>query len=1000
MLSVLYGPFQPDLEAAFVAKLRELAARPRRGPVLIVAPSRRMADRLERLAAVETGLSLVGFRFHTFHSLALEIVDEEGLGELALVSDPVFHDRVVDELLREGGFFGVSASGYRPRALAGAVRASLRDLIDAGVSAEDIAENFGEAPVESEAERKRLAALLALSSAYERRLSELKVCSSSGVTREAARRCGDSRVLAAASEVLYYGFYDLTGLQLDFFEAVAARCETTLFFPYRRAHPAFRFADELFEEKLLARAKPAPPAGASPAAAAALDSLFRPEAAPAALGDDALRVISASGARDELWACAKEIARLVAEGYCAYEDVAVLARSLEPYRAAAAEVFAENEIPVDLRADEPLLRHPLAKCCFHLLMMRRRDFPAAAALDLLGSPYFKDGRAGWRRLIEELGIRGGFLQWQGKLEARAAKDADAASLWELVSSWREELSRPGASWSDLSRRCETLLERRLRPVRPTPEESEVWEAVLSCVRSLAGFDRLGSVPRMEEFLECLEEKLRRASRPTASGARGVRVLDVMDARGDAFGVTFLLGLKERFFPRQIEEDALLRDATRDALRRAAGYSIARKLAGYDEERLLFYLAAASARKRFYCVYPRSDESGKAEVPSLYLRELCRCAGLPFGERERRVPRQPADRLRESALDSLSPRELSLRLSLDGGDAPGALDALGRADPLLSAGLAALPRLNARGAPGPFDGIVGEPADYLERWRRRGVSPKALDAFAECPFAFFAQRLLELGSDDDALELGDFDGKTRGTIYHAILERFHGGAPLDGAIEAVFQENDWKRLGLYPVLWRAAKEAMTENLRAFVAWDEARLRELGLRPLWREKELSGELPGGGGLKLAGKIDRIDADAEGRKFWIVDYKSRWWGGLRSSSQGRLAAEIAKGGMHQMPVYAELARQALGPGAEFLGASLRALEESPETTGLPREQRYDAAQEKAEAPAFWARVREAVGRISSGRFPISPQDGEFGRCARCEFSGVCRKGHGPSRQRAQAA
>src|SRR5688500_14625528 len=116
MLSVRYGPFQPDLEDAFIAKLRALAAARGVGPVLIVAPSRRLADRLERLAAVEHGLALAGFRFHTFHSLALEIVDEEGLGDKALVSDPAFHDRVVDELLAKGGFFGVSAAGYRPRA--------------------------------------------------------------------------------------------------------------------------------------------------------------------------------------------------------------------------------------------------------------------------------------------------------------------------------------------------------------------------------------------------------------------------------------------------------------------------------------------------------------------------------------------------------------------------------------------------------------------------------------------------------------------------------------------------------------------------------------------------------------------------------------------------------------------------------------------------------------------------------------------------------------------
>ena len=42
----------------------------------------------------------------------------------------------------------------------------------------------------------------------------------------AASRAGDPTILEGFTEVLYYGFYDLTGLQLDFFEAVTARCDS------------------------------------------------------------------------------------------------------------------------------------------------------------------------------------------------------------------------------------------------------------------------------------------------------------------------------------------------------------------------------------------------------------------------------------------------------------------------------------------------------------------------------------------------------------------------------------------------------------------------------------------------------------------------------------------------------------------------------------------------------------------------------------------------------
>ncbi|MDD5655834.1 MAG: hypothetical protein PHF00_01070, partial [Elusimicrobia bacterium] len=91
MLKVCYGPFHPDLEEAFAARLAQLAAR--RARVLVVAPSRLLADRLQRLAAVEKGLAVADVHFHTFSSLALEAT-AAAWGGARLLSDPVFHDRV------------------------------------------------------------------------------------------------------------------------------------------------------------------------------------------------------------------------------------------------------------------------------------------------------------------------------------------------------------------------------------------------------------------------------------------------------------------------------------------------------------------------------------------------------------------------------------------------------------------------------------------------------------------------------------------------------------------------------------------------------------------------------------------------------------------------------------------------------------------------------------------------------------------------------------------
>src|SRR4051812_26090994 len=97
MLKVVCGPFAA-LEEAFAARVAELKPGPGGAPLLVVAPSRRLADRLERLLVVEKGLALAGVHFHTFHSLAAALLEDEELpGDL--LPDPDLHDAVVDGLL-------------------------------------------------------------------------------------------------------------------------------------------------------------------------------------------------------------------------------------------------------------------------------------------------------------------------------------------------------------------------------------------------------------------------------------------------------------------------------------------------------------------------------------------------------------------------------------------------------------------------------------------------------------------------------------------------------------------------------------------------------------------------------------------------------------------------------------------------------------------------------------------------------------------------------------
>ncbi|MBI5882328.1 MAG: exodeoxyribonuclease V subunit gamma, partial [Elusimicrobia bacterium] len=360
----------------------------------VVAPSRRMAARLQRLLALEKGLALMGVRFHTFHSLALELVEESGREHERLVTDGLFHDKIIDRLLAR------RLKGRRlARGLASAFRSSIRDLVDCGLTPEGFRESFGERISELR-HADRLRQVLALQEDYLEALKKAAILPPSGLARLAIEILGDTgeTALGRYSELLYYGFYDLTGSQADFFEAVRQNSSVTLFYPYRKGHPAFEFAKRFYEQNA-GHAKPVHlEAGVETRALGpSLDAFGSPESRAGLPRPEALTVISASGAADEVWAAAKEILALVkgtakakhGEQALSFDDIGVVARTLEPYRSEISAVFKENAIPFSMSSPEPLLRHPAAKLLLNVLQLGRREFPVSTVMDLAGSPYFK-----------------------------------------------------------------------------------------------------------------------------------------------------------------------------------------------------------------------------------------------------------------------------------------------------------------------------------------------------------------------------------------------------------------------------------------------------------------------------------------------------------------------------------------------------------------------------------------------------------------------------------
>lgn len=346
MLTVVSGPFHPGLEAAFLARIGELKKNPM-ARVAIVAPSSRLVDRLQ-LALAEKGAAHLNLHFHTFSSLAEMIVASEAPLEKPILSDPLFFDSLVKQIVWDDKPFDAFEELAVPDGFPPAVRGTLRDLLDAGIHQENVDELIQEGFVGTDVDLGSLRALLNLHRLYLRRIAKLSVLPRSELLKQAIKIAPQSSALKEFEEILYYGFYDLTGLQADFFHAVVKNFPSRFFFPYVHNHPAYAFAKhfrDIFVQPVMREEMVCEPVKTSAS----------------------LQILNVSGQRDEAWFVANEIRRLHDEEGIAFKDIAVIARTKERLGFLIQEALSDRHVPYRTSSHPSLMMFPEALDALRLL---------------------------------------------------------------------------------------------------------------------------------------------------------------------------------------------------------------------------------------------------------------------------------------------------------------------------------------------------------------------------------------------------------------------------------------------------------------------------------------------------------------------------------------------------------------------------------------------------------------------------------------------------------
>ena len=1059
-MQTILGPFNPDLENSLVEEILKYKDADLLSPLLILTPSDLLRRRLKILLSRERRLALLNVQLLTFYQLALRLQAESSGTALELRTD-LFLEEALRQIIRTRQPGAEPFAGIEERAGGcAALWQTLRDLRDGLVDPTVALDALGEGHFSQRAS-ERTSQLLVLLRTFQQFCRRQKITDQSDLNRAATEQVPASRFLQQFSQIFYYGFYDLTQIQVDFFHAVARHYPTTLYFPYLSAkpsHDAWRFAERFYERYIQGHntepAQELESQGVLPASARLFDDNKERK-----YGDFPkhwqCHIVSTFGIQDEVAAAAKEILRLAEDCKLQLHEIGVVARSLESYSQVVKDIFHQHRIPLAGTLEEPLVQFPLTKAVILLLNLPAKDFVRSQVIDLLSSPYFQfqniDGNPAsvrpdlWDLATRELAICKGVAEWRRlrryshrDLELRQTSDDEEPRkirirsvqlicLANLVDTLMADLLRlpDQASWQEYAAAWKDLLKKYLG-IAPNTETAprDPNAEILEILDQLAGLDSVDNRVARNDFSRTFQHWLERSSVTDDRRNRdGVMVLSATAARGLAFRALFVLGMNEGVFPRTIREDAFLRDRDREVLERDLGYKVSQKLAAFDEEKLLFTLLVGAARERLYCSFQRADDSGRGLAPSWYVDELKRALKEHGRECETiNIPRSMTEKTATPPFDRqdlLLPSELAIRLTLEAQDPTALIEATASLPELYRQGrqvVAAIDQSSDRLL--PYDGALADFDSYWKHFSKRGPSPTALETYARCPFQFFARHVLGLEPLDHPEETLGPSPAEFGELGHGILHSFYRAwidagyfagkavtVDMETTLQAVtvrafadYEENN--PVG-YPLAWESVKDGLVQLLRQVIAQDLAELSQSGFSPVSLEADVTTRLPPDWPEPLKNLAIRGRMDRIDRKddaLRVIDYKFKF-GANRATQDKNLIRAAMRGERLQPPFYYMLAQR---------WAEEQLLKPLPKTIEADF---YYISPRWADGPLISTPygsegLADKVGAATKRTIAYLVDGVRQGRffinrgvhCGHCDAAPICRKNHPPSLWRAE--
>ena len=489
---------------------------------------------------------------------------------------------------------------------------------------------------------------------------------------------------------------------------------------------------------------------------------------------------------------------------------------------------------------------------------------------------------------------------------------------------------------------------------------------------------------------------------------GVLVTTLNEIRGLQFDYMFIAGLTDGNFPTRYTPEIFF-----------SGSFAREEIRHQTEERYHFYQALCSWRKGLYLTHPQTDER-KELVESNFLVELKKTFTISS-----KTESDFADTiyskydLLKYIGENIRSKEKNLELPED---ETIDLESIKKSVEVNDI------RIKEPFSDSPFTGIITHSISdilktKLREYKDKQYSITQLESYAKCPYQYFADRVLHLNTLEEPTE--ELEAFELGSLLHGILYEFYKtlkekNVMLQGANNKDFAsaekllfaiaEEKIEKLKLNSSLTFYEKEKILgiggdkHNSILYKFLQKERDSTSGFVPEYFEfafgnvdklssDESFSEKFEVSGIKVRGKIDRVDINDEDSTIKIVDYKLS---GKRPTQN-----ELLSGLSLQLPLYLyaakELINAQLNKDYEPYGSEIYSLKFNEKDFGpkLIKTGRTQSNEKEKMIPMAEEMIniciksiKKYVEEISSGKFNLSQlEDRENKICRFCNFRSICR-------------